>query len=212
MARASRTSLLAIAASFALWSGPALAADPKLQGVGQASVGVTDNIQSAPEQPLPGQASRSAGAFTLLSPGLVLALATTRAVHRWDYTYGFELLFANTSASTSSNQLGYHSFFDLSPRTSLVLGANAVQTNRYSAFIFTPPGYGAVGAVPTGSGSFLSTSADELLSYEITFGWRAYQGATGVVQTPLFETVAPRTFSPVARLWLSGGWATIASC
>src|SRR5690242_15646074 len=84
--------------------GLASAADPKLQGVGEAWIGYTDNVQSAPDVPLPGGTPKSGGAFVLLSPGLVLALASRRAVQRLSYAYTYDFYVGDTSLSTSSNQ------------------------------------------------------------------------------------------------------------
>src|SRR5258706_6771895 len=80
------------------WSSGA-AAGPKLQAVGETSVGYTDNIQSSPD--------KSAGAFLVLSPGAVLAVASPSNVQRASYTYSYDLFFARTSASTSTNRLEY---------------------------------------------------------------------------------------------------------
>jgi hypothetical protein len=175
-------------------------ADPKLQGIGDISIGYTDNIQSAPDVPIPGQTPKESGAFALLSPGVVLAIATQRSVQRVGYTYLYSLFFSRTSASSSSNRLEYHGFFDLSPRTSLLVGATAVQSNTYSSLLFTAPGAGAVNALPAGGGSFLAMTADELVSTELALGWRAWEGAAMTVQTPIFDTVAPETLEPVGRL------------
>jgi len=163
-------------------------------------VGYTDNIQSAPSVPIPGGAPKSSGAFVLLSPGVVLASASTRAIHRLKYTYTYDFLLQNTNVSTSSNQLEYRAFFDLSPRFGLVVGANAIQSNLYSAIVLTPPGAGAVDATPTGSGAFLMGTADELLSVDLGPGLRGYEGTAVTEQTPLFDTVAPRTFLLASRL------------
>src|SRR5260370_19835862 len=180
-------------------SGRALAS-PKLQGVGETSVGYTDNIQSAPSVPMPGGAPKTDGAFVVLSPALVLASASWRAIHRLKYTYTYDLFFQQTAASTSSNQLEYRAFFDLAPRVALIAGGSAIQSNRYASIFLTPPGAGAINATPTGSGSFLAASADELISFDVAPGLRAYEGAGITEQTPLFDTVAPRTFAPVGRL------------
>jgi hypothetical protein len=174
-------------------------AAPKLQGVGETSVGYTDNITSAPTVPLPGGTPRSGGVFMMLSPGVVLADASERSIQRLKYTYTYDLFLQQTNASTSSNQLEYRAFFDLSPRVGLVVGAAAVQSNRYSAIILAPPAAGAVNALPPGSGSFLAASVDELLSFDLAPGWRAYEGAAVTEQTPLFDTKAPRTFAPGGR-------------
>jgi hypothetical protein len=175
-------------------------ATPKLQGVGETSIGYTDNIQSAPDVPIPGGTPKSAGAFLVLSPGVVLASATESAIHRLSYQYTYDLFFQKTNASTSSNRLDYRAFFDLTPRLGLVLGAAAVQSNQYAAIILAPPGAGAVNASPPGSGAFLSATGDEMLSYDLGPGWRGYEGASVSEQTPLFDTVAPRTFAPGGRV------------
>jgi len=190
---------------------PPAAADPKIQGVGETSIGYTDNIQSAPDVPIPGGTARSGGAFVLLSPGVVLALSSRRYVQRLNYTYSYNFILANTRASTSSNQLGYRAFFDVSPRIGLVVGASATQSNQYSAIILTAPGAGAANALPPGSGSFLSATADELVSFDVALGWRAYEGAGVTEQTPLFDTVAPRTFAPGGRVGVERSWESDAA-
>jgi hypothetical protein len=176
----------------------ALAA-PKIQGVAETSVGYTDNAQSAPDLPLPGGTPRSGGVFVLLSPGVVVAAASERFIQRLKYTYTYALFVQGTNLSTSSNRLEYAGFFDLSPRVGLVVGAAAVQSDLYSALLLTPPGAGAVNALPPGSASFLTATTDELMSFDLAPGWRAYEGATFSEQTPLFESVAPRTFAAGAR-------------
>jgi hypothetical protein len=184
----------------ALWPCRLAYADPTLQGVGEASLGYTDNIQSAPRVPIPGSAPKSAGAFLVLRPGVVLASASARDNHRLKYTYTYDLFFQQTNVSTSSNQLEYRAFFDLSPRVGLVVGANAIQSNRYAAIVLTPPGAGVVNATPTGSGAFLLATADELMSFDLGPGLRGYEGIAVTEQTPLFDTVAPRTFGLASRM------------
>ncbi len=194
--------MAALAAGVLLASTGRSVAAPKLQAVGETSVGYTDNIQSAPDQSeaIAGQTPKSPGAFVLLSPGVVLALANQRTVQRVGYTYLYSLFLGNTRASSSSNRLEYHGFFDLSPRSSLLLGATAVQSNTYSSVLFTAPGAGAVNALPPGGGSFLATTADEILSSDIAPGWRAWEGGSMTVQAPIFGTAAPSTLEPTARL------------
>lgn len=181
-------------------------AQSKIQGVGETSIGYTDNIQSAPNVPIPGGTGRSGGVFARLSPGVVLALSSRQYVQRLSYTYSYDFFLADTEASTSSNQLAYRAFFDVSPRVGLVVGASAIQSNVYSAIILAPPAAGAANALPPGSGSFLSATADELLSYDVALGWRAYEGAEVTEQTPLFDTVAPRTFITGGRVGVERSW------
>lgn len=175
-------------------------AQEKLQATGDATVGFSDNIESAPDVPTQGSAPKYAGAFLVLRPGVVLASVSSRSIHRLKYTYSYDLLFEHVDASTSTNQLEYRGFFDLSPRAGLVTNAAVIQSNGYSSIILTAPGAGAVDAVSAGSINFLNASADELLSVDLAPGLRGYQGAALGEQTPLFDTVAPRTFLGSARL------------
>ena len=176
------------------WAGP-----PRLQGVGETSVGYTDNAQSAPDVPLPGGTPKSPGAFLLLRPGLVLGAGGPRSAQRLQYTYTYDLLFESANASTSSNQLEYRGFFDLSPRVQMLLNGVAIQSNEYSAIVLTAPAAGSVNALPPGSGSFLAATVDELMSFDLAPRWRANESVAFAEQTPLFDTVAPRTFVPSLR-------------
>jgi hypothetical protein len=47
---------------------------------------------------------------------------------------------------------------------------------------------------------------DELLSFDVALGWRVYEGAGVTEQTPLFDTVAPRTFAPGGRVGVERTW------
>jgi hypothetical protein len=172
----------------------------KLQGIARGTVGYTDNAQSAPDDPTPGTPTKSAGVFMTLSPGIVFASATRSAVHRIGYTYTYDLYFDASEASTSSNQLEYRGFFDLSPRTSLVLGMNIIQSTQYAALTIASPVSARFGALPPGTSSFIAGTADEVLSYELSRGLRVYEGFSVTGVTPVFDTVAPRTFATGGRL------------
>lgn len=204
---------LAIVAADLAWikfgaMSEAKAATVKLQGVGEATLGVTDNAHASPNNPAPGIPPRASGMIGLLSPGLVLAFVSRQAIQHLSYSYAYNLVLSDTTVSTSSNQIGYHGFFDLSSRLGLVLGANAIQSNSFTSVVLTGPGAGAVNALPAGSGNFLAGTADELVSYDVSEGWRVYEGATIAEQTPIFDTVAPRTFATGGRLGAEARWIT----
>jgi len=189
-------SLAVMALSFA----PSAFADVFLQGVGDASLGYTDNAQSAPEVPLPEGPSRSPGAYLLLSPGIVLATVSAQAEHRLTYRYEYDLFFADSDATSSVNRLEYHGFFDLTPRLQLLLGAMATESSGYSAITFAPAATAGVSALPEGTAALLQLTTDESLQWDMAPGWRGYEAATFSVQTPLFGTEAPTTLSPTLRL------------
>src|SRR5262245_17529073 len=117
VARASRVACL-------LWlSAGQAGALPKLQGIAESSLGYSDNVRTTPSDPALAGKPRSRGAFWMLSPAGVLALESPRYVQRLTYRYEYDLYFAESEASGSSNRLDYRAFFDLAPRLSLRLGA-----------------------------------------------------------------------------------------
>lgn len=172
------------------------AADPKIQAVGDASLGYTDNVQSAPTVPVVGVAPREAGTFAVLRPGAVLALSLPSALHRLSYEFTYNLFFVAARANSTSNRLEYRGFFDLSPRTTLVVGSSAVESNPDTASTL-----GGTAIIP-GSTAFFAATADALLTYDLASQWRTWQGVSLLAQTPLFEAIAPRTTELGARAGL----------
>jgi hypothetical protein len=171
---------------------PASAA-PKLQVIGETSLGYTDNVRTAPETPLPNDTTRSAGALLMLSPGVVLAFEAPGTLQRIGYRYEYDLVFAESDASSSSQRLDYRAFWELSRRVTLVLGANVTESNRYTAIVFAPPGAGELVALPAGAGAFLQASADQAFGFDLGVLWRGWQSGTVLVETPILGTDAPQT-------------------
>lgn len=198
--RDGRAALARSLAAVTLLSAPHALAEIAIQGVGEASVGFSDNAQSAPEPPLEDGPSRGAGAFFLLSPGVVFATASAQAEQRLTYRYEYNLSLADSHATTSVNRLEYLGFFDLAPRLQLLLGGMASVSSGYSALSFVGTAAGGLSPVPTGSAALLGLTVDETLQWDMAPGWRGYEGVTFSMQTPLFDTQAPTTLSPRLRL------------
>jgi hypothetical protein len=173
-------------------------AEPHLQAVGASSLGYTDNAQAATISQ--GAAARTKSAFWMLSPGLVLAFSTPRALQRLAYRYEYDFYFNSTASSSSSNRLDYRGFFELSRKVTLVLGGNATESDRFSKVAFAAPGAGTIGALPAGTGTFLTAAADQAFGFDVAEAYRAWQSSAVVVETPLFDTEAPRTEAVSARL------------
>jgi hypothetical protein len=182
-----------------LLGGGSVVAAPKLQAVGETALGYTDNVRATPESPGQAAAPHSTGAFLTLSPGLVLALEAPRSTQRIGYRFEYDLFFAQSNASRSSNQVDYRGFFELSRPVTLTVGSSASETNRYAAIAFATPGSGTVTALPAGSGAFLQAAADETLGFDLGVGWRAWQGSSVAAVDPILGTVAPRTLTFAAR-------------
>ncbi len=203
-ARAS-VAALAFAACFFGGLAAAHAQAPKLQAVGESSVGVSDNVQSAPDVPLPGGASKTAGAFLVLRPGLVLGVLSPRTVQRLAYTFDYDVYFARSATNSSSNRLEYRGFFDLSKGVNAIPGAAAAESDSYGALTFAPPGAGAVPFLGSASTKLFQASVDELVSDDFTVGWRGYEGLGFVYGAPLSGD-APTTLMPNARLGGEYSW------
>src|SRR4051812_15553288 len=165
------------------------AASPHWQAVGESSLGYTDNAQASPRA----ADLRTKSAFWMLSPGLTLALVAPRNLQRISYRYEYDFYFNSGASSSSAHRVDYRAFFELSRRLTLVLGGRATQSDRFSSVAFAAPAAGAVGALPVGTGSYLDAAGDEALSFDVAEGWRAWQSASAIAETPLFETTAPTT-------------------
>ncbi len=185
------------AALLVLSQSASVAAAPHLQLVGQSALGYTDNVQSAS---LVQADARTKSVFLMLSPGVVLALAAPRSLQRIAYRYEYDFYFNTTDSSSSSNRLDYRGFFDLSRRINLVLGGNVTESDRFNAVAFAPPGAGAVGALPTGTGSFLQGAGDESFSFDVAEAWRAWHSGNVILERPIFGTDAPGTSGASARV------------
>jgi hypothetical protein len=197
--RPARSLIAGVASLLLLPALQAGAAPLKLQGIGEASVGFTDNVRTTPNNPaLPGE-PRSSSVFMVLSPGGVVAHEAPRAIQRLAYRFEYDVYFGESSASAASNRLDYRGFFDVAPRLALVLGAAATQSDRFSSIAFAAPGSGVTGVLPAGSGSFLQASADEMTSFDVNPRWRIWQGVGVVGDTPLFGDEGPRTLVLAGR-------------
>jgi hypothetical protein len=174
------------------------AVEPHVQAVGQSSLGYTDNAQAVPRAEN-GETARVRSLFWMLSPGLVLALESPRALQHLGYRYEYDLYFNRGTSSSSSNRLDYRGFFDLSPRVNLVLGAAATQSDRFASVAFAAPGSGTVGAVPAGTASFLQTAADQAFNFDVAEAWRAWQNGSVVFAAPLSGAESPTTAGAATR-------------
>jgi hypothetical protein len=206
-AKARRAGVVALGAVFLqLGATSAKAESPKFQAVGETSVGVTDNAQSAPDVPLPGGAEKTAGAFVVLRPGLVAGLLTPRTVQRLAYTFDYDIYFARAATNSASNRLEYRGFFELSPGLNAVLGAAASESDSYASLTFAPPASGALPFVPSSSSKLFQGSADELVSNDFTAGWRGWEGVGFVYGAPIAGADAPETIAPNARFGAEYSW------
>jgi len=178
-------------------------AGPNLQIVGEASGGYTDNVTSSPNQPVPGLPAKAGGAFAVLSPGLVLALAAPRNQHRLAYAYTYVLFVDSAVPNTSAHRLSYAGFFDLSPSVALVLGSNLVQSKADTASTV-----GTDASLLPGAVSFLTATVDELLTFDLASRWRSWLATDVLLQTALAGGNNPQTTSVGGRTGIEHTWRT----
>jgi len=202
LGRAAQHRVVRCVCSVALLFSATASTKPKLQAIGEASLGYTDNVRTTPDAPGLATTPRSTAAFLTLSPNLVLSLEAPRATQRLRYRYEYDLFFAQSNTSISTNQLDYQAFFELSQRVTLTVGSSASETNRYAAVALSAPGSGVVSALPAGAGAYLQAAANEALSIDAGVGWRAWQGGGVVVAAPILGTQAPQTTDVSARTGL----------
>jgi hypothetical protein len=181
-------------------------AGPVLQTVGATSVGYTDNVQSSPDKPTPGVPPKYGSPFTILSPGLVLALSTPRSIHRLSYAFTDFLFFEGPPTQNSTaNRLDYQGFVDVSPSTTLLLDANVLQSQTDAA-----TSLGQDASLLPGSTSYLGVTANETLSVNLSAPWRVWEGATFLLQTPLSAGPNPQTTSFGGRAGIEHAWRSAA--
>jgi len=194
LAPGANAALAVLAALHFAFGGPAVArADPKLQAVGEVTLGFTDNAQSSPDEPLPGVPEKSSDGFAIVSPGAVLSWASPSTIHRISFTHSASVFFSESGANTSSNRLDYLAFLDLSPRVSLLLGGSAVQSAPHTDRSLNEASTSELRAMLPRTDMYLVTSADALLSEDVSRDWRAWQGGGVSVGVPLSRSAAAST-------------------
>jgi hypothetical protein len=137
------------------------------------------------------------------SPGLVLALATPRAQHRFAYTYSYFLFFDGVAPNSSANRGAYEGFFDLSQNAALLVNSNLVQSQTDTASTL-----GTDTSLLPGPVSYLAGRVDELLTVDLDSQWRSWQGADALFQTALSGGTNPQTTAATGRTGIERFWQT----
>jgi hypothetical protein len=196
-----RTIRLSVSVTLALTalSGVSTAAEPKLQLVGETSLGYLNSMQSPPPDGGPGSVTTS-GVVWMIAPGVIFAYVSGRTNQHLGYRFQQDFLFGEDYSSSTTNTLDYLGFFDLSQRVGLILDARVVESNQNSPLTFAPTGSEFPGPIPLGSAAFLRGGAGETFLFDVARDWRAWQGGTIMAETPILGAEGPKTLSPGARL------------
>jgi hypothetical protein len=143
-------------------------AGTSLQALLGASVGVTDNVASAPSNPPPGTAGPEADALFTITPGLALTTGTPRAVQRITYLFNGIFYARHTEADTYTNSLTWLGFF--LPTKKIILGTNfAIGEGRQSTFNNAAASTSPTLIVqPAAILDLLTVNAGETMAWELT--------------------------------------------
>lgn len=169
----------------ALPASGAIAADTKVATRAEVLLGWTDNATSSPDDPVPGVPEKRADAFMVLSPGVEWMRGSPGEVHRVALITSLTLYYEQGDANTWSNRAEYSGLFDLAPRTSMLLGADASATRAWTATAFGPATASEIAATAQGRSTQLTLGVDELLSHDLSKSLRGWQGARFAYGTPI---------------------------
>lgn len=183
-----------------LTHGRARAQEAHLQGVLAASVGITDNVTSAPEPAGGGAAAGpEADGFGTVSPGLLFSYNTPRTSQTLSYTFTGSFFFLHSEASSYSNMATWSGRFVLSPTSTLTLGASGSQGQLNTFQLEQAATAGTLDGTPGGTTMFVQGSVNEGFSKQLSPVWTVGQAASFLVYSPL-EDDAQRTYTAGAVL------------
>ena len=133
------------------------------------SIGYSDNVNLAEENPAPGEVGAVADGFATIAPQLLVQRDSRRSVHRLGYSFNAQIFFENPEANSYTNQLEWQSQFLLSRRARLGLDASIAQGETSNFQLVSP---GPVQATQAGGVSFVSVTAGQNWSFEQNRNWR----------------------------------------
>lgn len=171
---------LAVAALALVGLVPARAhANASWQLVGNAAVGWTDNVLSAPNDPMPGMRGRESDFFFQLAPGVALTTASPRFISRVAYTLTGDIFVLHGEGDAYTNTLDWSAFSDLSRAVDLLLVAQS-QQGRLSMFnLSTGSAQQQPGVLPANTQvNFFSQLFMETIGWSITPQWHTWQTGT----------------------------------
>jgi hypothetical protein len=171
---------------------------------GDLLAGWTDNVLSQPRaaETTPGSASGGnvalaqsgpqAATFFTLRPGGFLLFEGPKTQQRVGYAFSWTNFIGRPEANSTAHQLDYSMLYALSARSEIAIGAGA-SYGQQNIFNLTRPAGQASGTTangPSGSASntangqqpggltFLTVSAYEGYTYDVSNDWRVFQGAS----------------------------------
>ncbi|HEX3867266.1 MAG TPA: hypothetical protein VHV78_10950 [Gemmatimonadaceae bacterium] len=174
-------------------------ANVTIQGTGTVTAGYTDNVLSAPDQPIVGGAPREGDALFQIIPGAVLTSVAPRLLERLAYTFTADLFARHTEANTYSNRLEWLATILTSPKTKLTLSLQS-QQGRVSTFLINQPSAATtVGVLSTNNDTnFFAQDVVEALDATPLADWHVTEGITFHAFVPIDRGKLPDSYSVIA--------------
>ncbi|HMJ11791.1 MAG TPA: hypothetical protein VK524_10285, partial [Polyangiaceae bacterium] len=200
-------------AASALFATPA-GARSRIQGVGQVSLGYTDNVRSSPDEAIydPDEPSevlvpaKTGDVFATLSPGVVYGIEEPGSAHRFTYTYTASLFFDNWGSNSYSNRLEWRAGLEPAPRLQLIFAASATQSHHHTEGTLLSASQTALNAAVPGTGAYILAGGTQSLVYELSPEWALLQGTGAGAQVPIFDADGAKTYQLSQRLGLERVW------
>jgi hypothetical protein len=165
--------------------GAAHADEWSLHLLGNGSAAWTDNVFSAPDEPVidPGDpdppAGREAALYYQVRPGALFSYETPRMVHELGYDLEANFYQDHGDAGSLTHRAAWRGFFLTSPNTEVNAGASYSTGDINSLVSRNRPQDPTPAGVPGGSVEFVQADLTENFSYQISRPLRLTQGAIG---------------------------------
>ncbi|MFH1130919.1 MAG: hypothetical protein V1754_06260, partial [Pseudomonadota bacterium] len=159
-------------------------AQTRLQGQIAVSSGFTDNIDSRPRTPPPGEPGSESDGFADISPGLRFFYGSPRFLQQLDYTFYLNLYFQHSEAISYSNRLEWLGLVQSSQSTRLTLGAGLEHGRQNVINLQQSASATTVGAQAEGNTTSINPTVNEILEWDVAQRWR-------ILQTLLFFGFLP---------------------
>ncbi len=173
MRRALARSFLAAVLPGVLIGAASADARVMVRGAILASGGWTDNARSQPSS-APGGQQRDE--FFDLQPGMIVAHETPTFVEQLGVRLTSSSYLENPEARAYAGRLDWGGFFELSPSSSILLGASG-QIGRFNTFTTLDGAAGTpITALPPSGITFTTLGAQEQAAHDFSPAWRGLQG------------------------------------
>ncbi len=149
-----------------------------LHVLGDAQLAWTDNLFSAPSEPVPGAPPRESDAYLQARPGAILMIETPRSVHELQYTFDASMYVNHTEAWSILQRAGWRGFFSVSPRGELNTDVSGSIGDSTTLTTIAGADAGQAGLQRSGEVHVVQVSAAENYAFQASPALRLLQGGS----------------------------------